>query len=148
MIKNSAMRKIFLSLLSICFLLYVKAQETVYPAPKQTTTTVITNATVHKGNGEVIENASIVITDGKIAAIGKDITVPAGATTVDAKGKQVYPGLILPVTDLGLVEMPSVRATTDVQEIGDMNPNIRSIVAYNTDSKVINTLRSNGIVLA
>jgi imidazolonepropionase-like amidohydrolase len=148
MIKNSAMKKIFFSLVSICFLINARSQETVYPAPKQTTTIVITNATVHKGNGEVIENASIVITDGKIAAVGKDITVPAGATTVDAKGKQVYPGLILPVTDLGLVEMPSVRATTDVQEIGDMNPNIRSIVAYNTDSKVINTLRSNGILLA
>src|SRR5436190_7811241 len=126
------MRKIFLSLVTICFLLRAQSQETVYPAPKQTTTTVITNATVHKGNGEVIENASIVITDGKIAAIGKGIAVPAGATIVDAKGKQVYPGLILPVTNLGLVETPSVRATTDVQELGELNPNIRSIVAYNT----------------
>jgi imidazolonepropionase-like amidohydrolase len=148
MIKNSPMKKIFFSLVSICFLLNASSQETVYPAPKQTVTTVITNATVHKGNGEVIENASIVITDGKIAAIGKDITVPAGATTVDAKGKQVYPGLILPVSNLGLVEINSVRATNDVQEIGDLNPNIRSIVAYNTDSKIINTLRSNGILLA
>src|SRR5436190_11191420 len=142
------MRKIFLSLVTICFLLRAQSQETVYPAPKQTTTTVITNATVHKGNGEVIENASIVITDGKISAIGKDVAIPAGATTVDAKGKQVYPGLILPATNLGLVEINSVRASTDVQEIGDLNPNVRSLVAYNTDSKVINTLRSNGILLA
>jgi imidazolonepropionase-like amidohydrolase len=142
------MRKIFLSLVTICFLLCAQSQETVYPAPKQTTTTVITNATVHKGNGEVIENANIVITDGKIAAIGKDVTIPAGATTVDAKGKQVYPGLILPATNLGLVDINSVRASTDVQEIGDLNPNVRSLVAYNTDSKVINTLRSNGILLA
>jgi imidazolonepropionase-like amidohydrolase len=148
MIKNLTMRKIFLSLVSICFLLNAQSQETVYPAPKQTVTTVITNATVHVGNGEVIENASIVITDGKIAAVGKNITVPAGATTVDAKDKQVYPGLILPVTDLGLVEMPSVRATTDVRELGELNPNVRAIVAYNTDSKIINTLRSNGILLA
>jgi imidazolonepropionase-like amidohydrolase len=142
------MRKIFLSLVTICFLLDAQSQETVYPAPKQTTTTVITNATVHKGNGEVVENASIVITDGKIAAIGKDVAIPAGATTVDAKGKQVYPGLILPATNLGLVDINSVRASTDVQEIGDLNPNVRSLVAYNTDSKVINTLRSNGILLA
>ncbi|HEY6504533.1 MAG TPA: amidohydrolase family protein [Chitinophagaceae bacterium] len=142
------MKKIFLSLVSICFLLGIKAQETVYPAPAQTVTTVIINATVHKGNGEVIENASIVITDGKIAAVGKNIPLPAGATTVDAKGKQVYPGLILPISNLGLVETSSIRATTDIQEIGDLNPNVRSIVAYNTDSKVINTLRSNGILLA
>src|SRR5258706_12782312 len=117
------------------------AKETVYPAPKKSVTTVITNATVHVGNGEVIKNASIVNTDGKIAAVGKNLAVPAGATTVDAKGKQVYPGLILPITNLGLVEMPSVRATTDVRELGDLNPNVRSIVAYNTDSKIINTLR-------
>jgi imidazolonepropionase-like amidohydrolase len=148
MIKNSTMKKVLLSIVSICFLLSVQSQETVYPAPKQTVTTVITGATVHVGNGEVIENASVVITDGKIAAVGKNITVPAGATTVDAKGKHVYPGLILPNTNLGLVETPSVRATTDVQELGDLNPDIRSIVAYNTDSKIINTLRSNGILLA
>lgn len=142
------MKKIFLSLVSICFLLSVKAQETVYPAPKQTTSTVIINAKVHKGNGELLENATIVMTDGKIAAVGTNIPVPAGATTVDAKGKHVYPGLILPISNLGLVEIGSVRATSDVQEIGELNPNIRSIVAYNTDSRVINTLRSNGILLA
>jgi hypothetical protein len=64
------------------------------------------------------------------------------------KGKQVYPGLILSSSNLGLVEVSSVRATSDVREIGDLNPNVRSIVAYNTDSKVINTLRSNGILMA
>jgi imidazolonepropionase-like amidohydrolase len=147
-IKNSTMKKIFLSIVSISFLLNVQSQETVYPAPKQTVSTVITGATVHVGNGQVIEDASIVVTDGKIAAIGKNVTVPAGATTIDAKGKHVYPGLILPISNLGLVEMPSVRATTDVREIGDLNPNVRSIVAYNTDSKIINTLRSNGVLLA
>jgi imidazolonepropionase-like amidohydrolase len=146
--KHHDMKKIVLSLFSFVLLLQVSAQETVYPTPKQTGSTVITNATVHVGNGQVIENASIVITNGKIAAVGKNVTVPAGATVVDAQGKQVYPGLILPVTNLGLVEAPSVRATSDVQELGELNPNIRSIVAYNTDSKIINTLRSNGILLA
>ncbi|MDP4265540.1 MAG: amidohydrolase family protein [Bacteroidota bacterium] len=142
------MKKLFIIAGCLIITIFSFAQETVYPAPKQSVTTVITNATVHVGNGEVIENASIVITDGKIAAVGKNLTVPAGATTVDAKGKQVYPGLILPITNLGLVEMPSVRATTDVRELGDLNPNVRSLVAYNTDSKIINTLRSNGILLA
>jgi len=96
--KNSSMKKIIISLISACFLLNAAGQETVYPAPKQTGSTVITNAIVHKGNGEVIENASVVITDGKIAAVGTNVTIPPGATTVDAKGKHVYPGLILPVT--------------------------------------------------
>jgi imidazolonepropionase-like amidohydrolase len=142
------MKRLILSIASFCFLLSVKAQETVYPTPPQKGTTVITNATVHVGNGQVLEKASIVITNGKIAAVGSNVSVPAGATTVNAEGKHVYPGLILPVSNLGLVEVNSVRATSDAQEIGELNPSIRSIVAYNTDSKVINTLRSQGILLA
>jgi imidazolonepropionase-like amidohydrolase len=142
------MKKIFLSITLCCSLLALKAQETVYPTPKQTTPVVITNATVHVGNGQVLENASILITDGKITQVGSAINVPAGAQTINAQGKQVYPGLILSATDLGLVEVPSVRATNDVREIGTLNTSIRSIVAYNTDSKVTNTLRSQGILLA
>jgi imidazolonepropionase-like amidohydrolase len=141
------MKKIFLYTLLLASLTTV-AQETVYPTPKQTGTTVITNATVHVGNGQVLEKASIVITDGKITAVGANVTAPAGATTVSAEGRHVYPGLILPVSTLGLVEINSVRATVDAVEIGELNPNIRSIIAYNTDSKIINTLRSSGILLA
>lgn len=141
------MRTIF-SITVIFLSITAYAQENVYPAPKQTGTIVITHATVHVGNGQVMDNASIVITDGKIAAVGTNITVPAGAASIDSHGKQVYPGLILSSSNLGLVEIPSVRATSDVREIGELNPNIRSIIAYNTDSKITNTLRSNGVLLA
>jgi imidazolonepropionase-like amidohydrolase len=97
----------------------------------------------------VINNGVIKIKDNKIEEVGANITVPADAVdVVDAKGKQVYPGLILPISSLGLVETSSVRATNDSRELGELNPNVRSLVAYNTDSKVINTLRSNGILLA
>ncbi len=133
---------------ALLFSFAAQAQETVYPTPAQTGSTVITNATVHVGNGQVLQGASIVITGGKIVSIGTNVTAPAGATRVDATGKHVYPGLILPVSTLGLVEINSVRATVDAVEIGELNPNIRSIVAYNTDSKIINTLRSSGILLA
>lgn len=142
------MKKIFITILSITLSLQLMAQETVYPAPKQMGTTVITNATVHVGNGQVLNNASIEIRDGKITQVGASITPAAGATIVNAQGKHVYPGLILTSSNLGLVEIGSVRATSDVSELGDLNPNIRSLVAYNTDSRVINTLRSNGILLA
>lgn len=142
------MKNIVLTIAFASLTLFAFSQDDVYPAPKQTGTTVITNATVHVGNGQVLENTSVVITDGKITAVGTNATAPAGATTVDAQGKHVYPGLILAVTNLGLVETPSVRATSDVQELGELNPNVRSIVAYNTDSKIINVLRSNGILLA
>ncbi|HEY0678238.1 MAG TPA: amidohydrolase family protein [Chitinophagaceae bacterium] len=142
------MKKILSGILFLSSLAVVNAQETVYPAPKQTGVTVITNATVHVGNGQVLNNASIEMRDGKITQVGTSITPTAGATIVNAQGKHVYPGLILPISNLGLVEVSAVRATSDVQEIGDLNPNVRSIVAYNSDSRVINTLRSNGILLA
>jgi imidazolonepropionase-like amidohydrolase len=141
------MKKLLLAIFLISSI-KLTAQETVYPAPKQLGVTVITNATIHVGNGTVLNNASIEIRDGKITQVGTNVTAPPGATIVDAKGKHVYPGLILAISNLGLVEVSSVRATSDAQEIGDLNPNVRAISAYNTDSKVINTLRSNGILLA
>lgn len=142
------MKSFFISLLFGFFIVPAFAQDDIYPAPKQSGIIAITNATVHVGNGQVLENATVIITDGKIAAVGNNVTVPAGATSINAQGKQVYPGLILTNTNLGLVEVPSVRATSDVQELGELNPNVRSIVAYNTDSKIINVLRANGILLA
>lgn len=143
------MKKIFLLIITTTFGLAIFAQSNVLPAPAQKGVMYVKNATIHVGNGKVIENGIIQIRDGKIEKVGNDITIPAGETNVvDAKGKQVYPGLILPTSSLGLVEINAVRATNDAREIGDMNPNVRSIVAYNTDSKVINTLRSNGILAA
>lgn len=142
------MKKLFVFILLSVFGLAAFSQSNVLPAEKQKAPIVITNATIHTGNGEVLENASVVIVDGKITAVGKNVSVPAGAEVVDAKGKHVYPGLILPASALGLVEISAVRATNDAREIGELNPNVRSIVAYNTDSKVINTLRSNGVLAA
>ena len=125
------------------------SQETVYPAPAQKGNFYIKGGTVHVGNGQVISNATIQVTDGKIVAIGSTLSIPSGdAKIIDATGKHVYPGLILANSQLGLVEVNSVRATIDHTEIGNINPSIRSIIAYNSDSKVINTLRANGILLA
>lgn len=143
------MKKLFSFLILIAAGMTAFAQSNVLPAPPQKGTMYIKNATIHVGNGTVIENGIIKITDGKIEKVGKDVTIPAGESQVfDVNGKHVYPGLILPVSSLGLVEISAVRASSDAREIGDMNPNVRSIVAYNTDSKVINTLRSNGILAA
>ena len=142
------MKKINLILFLLATVL-VQAQENVLPAKPQQGIIYITNATIHVGNGKVIENGTIKMKDGKIEEVGTSVQVPAsGVQVVDAKGKQVYPGLVLPTSNLGLVEIGAVRATNDVRELGEFNPNVRSIVAYNTDSKVINTLRSNGILLA
>jgi len=142
------MKKIFLNVLALLVVITTHAQETVYPAKAQTSALFISNGTVHVGNGQVLNNTSVEIRDGKITAIGNNITASAGATTVDAKGRHVYPGLILSNSNLGLVEVGSVRATADAVEIGEFNSSVRSLVAYNTDSKVINTLKSNGITHA
>jgi imidazolonepropionase-like amidohydrolase len=101
------------------------------------------------GNGSILNDASVVFVNGKIKEVGNNITAPADATMIDATGKQVYPGLILPLSSLGLKEINSgVRGSNDYQEIGENNASIRSIVSYNTDSKVTNVLRSNGVLLA
>ncbi|HEX8314489.1 MAG TPA: amidohydrolase, partial [Flavisolibacter sp.] len=142
------MKKIILSFATICFLMTARSQESFAPAAKQAQPIVVTGATVHVGNGQVLNNASIVVVNGKITAVGTNVTAPAGAKTINAQGKHVYPGLILSSSNLGLVEVNSVRATSDAREIGDMNPNLHSIIAYNTDSRVINTLRPNGVLLA
>jgi len=143
------MRKIFLIVSLLCHLINANAQANIYPAKENKGITYIKNAIIHVGNGKVIENGIIKISKGKIELVGTDIAVPSdNSTVVDAKGKHVYPGLILPVSSLGLIEMSAVRASNDAKEIGEMNPSVRSIVAYNADSKVINTRRSNGILLA
>ena len=141
------MKKILSIILALTAVTTVYAQETVYPAKPQEGALVIKNGTVHVGNGTVIENASVRIEAGKITAIGKDLS-SGDAKVVDASGKHVYPGLILANSDLGLTEVPTVRAMNDVSELGVYNPSVRSIVAYNTDSKLINPLRQVGILLA
>ncbi|BAV09606.1 Imidazolonepropionase [Filimonas lacunae] len=145
------MKKTFLHI-SLLLLLAgtAKAQEDVYPAKEYKGKLFITNGTIHVGNGQVIENGTIEVENGKIVRVGTDIAVPSGDVKVfNAQGKQVYPGLILPVTDLGLKEIANgVRGSNDYKELGDFNPSVRSIAAYNADSKITGTLRANGILLA
>lgn len=126
------------------------SQETVYPAKEYKGLLFLKGGTVHVGNGQVIENATVKISNGKIEAVGKDLPIPAGDVKVfDVTGKHVYPGLILPASSLGLQEYGGgVRGTNDFAEIGENNASVRAISAYNADSKITNTLRSNGILLA
>ncbi|MDZ7879450.1 MAG: amidohydrolase family protein [Saprospiraceae bacterium] len=126
--------------------------QTPTPAAAQSEPILILNATLHVGDGQVITEASIGFDNGKITLIGKDISAKYDRSrykkVIDAKGKHVYPSLIAPNTPLGLVEVQSVRATVDLVEIGDYNPSVRSLVAYNTDSHILPTIRSNGVLLA
>lgn len=119
------------------------------PAPAQKMPILVQGGTIHIGNGQVIEKGDIRIENGKITYVSASQQVSTtDAEVINATGKHVYPGLILLNTALGLTEINAVRATVDEQEVGQINPHVRSVIAYNTDSEVIAVTRSNGILLA
>ncbi|NVK53161.1 MAG: amidohydrolase family protein [Flavobacteriaceae bacterium] len=123
------------------------AQQT--PAPKQTKVYTIKGATAHLGNGEVIENSVIMFANGKITFVGHANmnTAMQQGIIINATGKHVYPGFIAANSTLGLGEVDAVKASLDVQEVGSMNPHIRSIIAYNAESKVVESMRPNGVFM-
>jgi imidazolonepropionase-like amidohydrolase len=124
--------------------LHTWAQQT--PAPAQSEIICITGATAHIGNGQVIENSILIFENGKITAV----TGPSGplrGKIIDVTGKHIYPGFIAPGKSLGLIEVNAVRASNDQDELGDFIPNIRSIIAYNAESKVVESMRPNGVLL-
>jgi len=121
------------------------------PAPDQSRPILLMNGVAHLGNGEVINNSAIAFENGKITLVVDATSAKIDASKyekIDISGKHVYPGFILPNSSLGLVEVESVNATIDSREVGSLNPNVRSIIAYNTDSELIPTFRHNGILTA
>jgi len=120
------------------------AQQT--PASAQKEAMTITGATAHIGDGTVMENTTLVFENGKITALGGPETTTKG-TVINAEGKHIYPGFITPCSSLGLVEVDAVRASDDQDELGDMIPHVRSLIAYNAESKVIESMRPNGVLL-
>src|ERR1700741_210025 len=119
------------------------AQQGVMPARG---TFAIRNARIITVSGPDIENGSVVIRDGKIAAVGASVNAPAGAQTIDGRGLSVYPGMIDAGTNMGLVEVPQgANGTVDTSEVGDFNPNSRAIIAVNPHSAHIAVTRVEGI---
>ncbi len=118
------------------------------PAVLAADTIALVGGTVHPVSSEPLERATLVIEGGAIVALGRDAKAPDGAQTIDATGLHVYPGLIAAYTQLGLVELPSVRATVDTSEAGDFNPNAMAHKAVNPDSELIPVTRSGGVLLA
>ncbi len=122
------------------------------PAPAQTKRILLLGGIAHIGNGKVIENAAIGFKDGKIILVGDATTIridkSAYDTTISIQGKHVYPGIIAPNSTLGLSEIDAVRATRDASDVAGYNPHVRSVIAYNSDSKIPPTVRTNGILIA
>lgn len=139
------MKKYIITLLLSCFAF---GQQT--PAAKQAKTILITGGKAHLGNGKVINNSLISIKDGKIAMItdGTMVKPEKHDIYIDATNKHIYPGIIAANASLGLVEIDAVKATDDESEIGEMNPHIRSAIAYNAESGLVEAARPNGVLLA
>ena len=118
------------------------------PAPPQQRPIALVNARLYTVSHGVIENGTLLFANGRILAVGRDVPVPDTAVRIDCAGKRVYPGFITAASRLGLVEIDAVRATRDYAEVGEFNPNITAATAFNVESEIIPTVRSNGILLA
>ena len=128
------------------------AQTRVIPGPPQDGGILMIGGVAHLGNGQVIQNAAIGFDQGKITLVEDAAKATIDRSqykeVIELNGQHVYPGFILPCAEIGLVEVSSIGDTDDSEEQGQFNPNVRSIIAYNTDSELIPTLRFNGILMA
>lgn len=116
------------------------------PEPGPRATVVIRNARIVPVRGDVIPNGSVVIADGRIQAIGVNVTTPAGAQVIDATGLSVYPGMMDAGTTMGLSEIEQgANATLDQSETGRFNPNAQALWGINPHSAHIGVTRVVGI---
>lgn len=143
------MKQIFLTILTALTALAGYAQNPA-PARPQARPIALLGGIIHTGTGQVIPNGYITFDKGVIQGVGDATTVRLNTDQyqlIDVAGKHIYPGLISPSSLVGLQEIESVRATVDSREIGVLNPNVRALIAYDTDSEVIPTIRNNGILI-
>jgi len=112
---------------------------------------LLLNGYLHVGNGEVLESALVGVRNGRIALVKNSLAYTYKTeewdTIIDLQGQHMYPGFVAPNSTLGLTEIDAVRATRDYNEVGIYNPHVRSQIAFNVESKVISTVRTNGVLL-
>ena len=110
-----------------------------------------TDVTVHVGNGTVIENAIVGCDADRFVLIKNALTSSFKAknwdTIVSLQGQHMYPSFVATNTTLGLTEIDAVRATRDFDDVGEFNPHVRTQIAFNTESRVVETVRTNGVLL-
>ncbi|HJZ80152.1 MAG TPA: hypothetical protein VKD91_07395, partial [Pyrinomonadaceae bacterium] len=119
-------------------------------APAFSQTIAITNGKVYPVSGPPVSNATVLIRDGLIVAVGAQVSVPAGAQTIDATGKIVTPGLINSITELGVIEIDLVRNTSDVSAKGNNNiaASFRVWDGLNPASALFAPARNEGVTTA
>lgn len=139
------MRTIARALVALLVALPVIAQSTIPNNPGVKGTVAIRNATIYPVSSAPIANGTIVFSNGVITAVGTNVAIPAGATTIDGTGLSVYPGMIDSGSSVGLVEVDAVPGTVDTAELGDFNPNARAAVAINPHSELVPVTRVSGV---
>lgn len=114
--------------------------------------TLLVNGFLHVGNGNVMPTAAIGIVDGKIVSVKNAMTTKYDEadwdTIINIDGQHVYPGFVAPNSTLGLTEIDAVRATRDYQDVGEFNPHVRTQIAFNAESNVIETVLTNGVLFS
>jgi imidazolonepropionase-like amidohydrolase len=108
-------------------------------------TLLLRGATLHPVSGPDIVDGSVLVRDGKIAAVGGHIAAPKGARVIDLKGLHIYPGMIDSATEIGLSEIGAVREMNDISDLGLFKPQLRAATAVNPASEHIPVTRANGI---
>jgi imidazolonepropionase-like amidohydrolase len=136
---NMILRFAAIAVASGCLSLNVSAQS------QPSSTYALTHAKIFTLAGSPIEDGTLVIRDGKIAAVGANVEVPAGAQVIDAKGLQIYPGLFDPITQMGMSEISAVNATVDTTETGAYNPDVVAATTVFPSSEHIPVTRASGI---
>jgi imidazolonepropionase-like amidohydrolase len=140
-VKSCLRVRLVLGLLNFLCYLWAPALQAQTPP----TTYAITHAKIFTLAGNTIDDGTLVIRDGKIAAVGSNVEAPAGAQVIDGKGLQVYPGLFDPVTQMGLSEISAVSATVDTTETGNYNPDVVAATAVFPSSEHIPVTRASDI---
>jgi len=144
-----------IALVTTCYFLLVTitlVAQVETPGPKQTKNVLLLNATAHLGNGQVIKKSAIAFEKGKLTVVANAAAINIDFNQFDTvirldESQHVYPGFITPNSTLGLTEIDAVKMTHDYAEFGVFKPHVRSIIAYNTESRITTTVRSNGVLM-
>ncbi len=112
---------------------------------------LILGGMLHVGNGETLESTAIGVEDGKIAFVRNSLAYTVNDadwdTIIHVEGQHIYPGFVAPNSTLGITEIDAVKATRDFDEVGTYNPHVRTQIAFNVESKVVSTVRTNGVLI-
>jgi imidazolonepropionase-like amidohydrolase len=141
---ETILRNVLILVTTLTFPAVLSAQQ---PTPKADAPKAyaLVHAKIFTLAGAPIENGTLIIRDGKIAAVGGQVDVPQDAQIINAEGLQIYPGLFDPITQMGLREIGAVASTVDSTETGSYNPDVVALTAVSPSSEHIPVTRAAGI---